>query len=260
MIYTTTYVEHLSYEKRGIDREAGQHLGPAATEMERRGESTDIGDKNREIQDRNAQRRNLEAERTEIEAEIEREQNPNPIQSRPRENSDPYQEFYRAAQNRRLDVLKELEQKYGNREQDAARKLTALFNSLSQAKGLIGVWRTITGRTRREEETARRLQQELATIQTQKRQALEAFERDRQTRLEALKKTGQEKRYQPAAKILEEDEKRTPPHAPSRAEFERASEPPSPANEREAERDRIAAAIRERQSKQQERRRAGPER
>jgi hypothetical protein len=188
------YVEHLSYEKRGIDKEASQHLGPSATEMERRGESTDIGDKNRDIHERNAQRRELEAERKVVERDIEEEQNPNPTQSRPSENSDPYQEFYRAAQSRRLDLMKELEQKYGAREQDAARELTALFNSLGRAKGLTGLWRSVTGRTRREEDAARKLEAELTAIQTQKRQALEAFERDRQTRMEALKQAEQEKR------------------------------------------------------------------
>lgn len=221
------YVEHLSYEKRGIDKEAAQHLGPSATEMERRGERTDIGDKNRDIQDRNTQRQELEAERKVVERDIDQEQNPNPAQSGQSEKSDPYQEFYQAAQNRRLDLLKAFEEKYGNRERDAQRELTALFNSLSQAKGIKGLWRSVTGRTRREEECARRLEAELAAIQTQKRQALEAFERDRQARLEALKQAAQEKRSpQDAKMILEKDEERMPPPDPSRAEFERASHPP----------------------------------
>jgi hypothetical protein len=253
------YVEHLSYEKRGIDKEAAQHLGPSATEMERRGERTDIGDKNREIAESNAQRQELEAERKVVAREIEREQNQNPAQSRENEKSDPYQEFYQAAQNRRLDLLKNFEQRYGNREEETQRELTALFNSLSQAKGLTGLWRSVTGRTRREEDAARRLQEELAAIQTQKRQALESFERDRQTRMEALKQAQHESRYRPAAEILQAHETRTPPHSPSRAEFERGSEPPSPTNEREAERERIAGAIRERQARRRERGRSGPE-
>jgi hypothetical protein len=31
------YVEHLSFEKRQIDKEPTQHMGPIATQMERKG-------------------------------------------------------------------------------------------------------------------------------------------------------------------------------------------------------------------------------
>ena len=41
-------VDHRSFKERGIDREPTTHLGPAAAEMERRGEQTDRGDMNRQ--------------------------------------------------------------------------------------------------------------------------------------------------------------------------------------------------------------------
>jgi hypothetical protein len=47
-------VDHRSFKERGIDREPTTHLGPAANEMERRGEPTDRGDMNREAQAHNA--------------------------------------------------------------------------------------------------------------------------------------------------------------------------------------------------------------
>src|ERR1700722_11104755 len=41
-------VDHRSFKERGIDREPTTHLGPAATEMERRGEQTERGEINRQ--------------------------------------------------------------------------------------------------------------------------------------------------------------------------------------------------------------------
>ncbi len=54
-------VDHRSFEERGIDREPTTHLGPAASEMERRGEQTERGDLNRQ-----AAEVNHDAEQTEI--------------------------------------------------------------------------------------------------------------------------------------------------------------------------------------------------
>jgi ATP-dependent exoDNAse (exonuclease V) alpha subunit len=49
-------VDHRSYEKQGIEREPGVHLGPAASAMERRGVATEVGDINREVEERNRER------------------------------------------------------------------------------------------------------------------------------------------------------------------------------------------------------------
>lgn len=64
--------EHLSFEARGIAREPTQKLGPAASQMERRGEETERGDINREIAASNDNRQKLIAEKTAIEAELAR--------------------------------------------------------------------------------------------------------------------------------------------------------------------------------------------
>lgn len=50
-------VDHRSYERRGMEREPTQHMGPAATAMERQGEETRIGNRNRAIEQRNRERR-----------------------------------------------------------------------------------------------------------------------------------------------------------------------------------------------------------
>lgn len=65
-------VDHRSYAGRGIEKEPTQHLGPEASEMERRGEETNIGDSNREAKKRNQQLVELVDELAALDAEITR--------------------------------------------------------------------------------------------------------------------------------------------------------------------------------------------
>jgi len=58
-----------SLEAQGIDREATQHLGPVASEMERRGKASDRGDGNREVSVNNTERARLTAEIIGLQAE-----------------------------------------------------------------------------------------------------------------------------------------------------------------------------------------------
>src|SRR6202000_901970 len=46
-------VTHLTLAEQAVDRTPGEHLGPAATALERRNDRTDRGDRNREIEPRN---------------------------------------------------------------------------------------------------------------------------------------------------------------------------------------------------------------
>jgi hypothetical protein len=66
-------VDHRSHKERGIEQEPTKHLGPTAAEMERRGENSDRGDINREIEARNAAMRDraqLEIEAIKAAAEL----------------------------------------------------------------------------------------------------------------------------------------------------------------------------------------------
>lgn len=66
-------VDHRSHKDRGIEREPTQHIGPAATAIERRGEESERGAANREITQRNAERERLAAlaaQEAAIQAEI----------------------------------------------------------------------------------------------------------------------------------------------------------------------------------------------
>jgi MobA/MobL family len=65
-------VDHRSYEDRGIERIPTEHMGAAAA-MERRGERTERGDRNREIRESNQRIEQLESELAEIRAEIQAE-------------------------------------------------------------------------------------------------------------------------------------------------------------------------------------------
>jgi hypothetical protein len=63
-------VDHRSFKDRGIEREPTTHLGPTASEMERRGEESDRGDANREAAERNRQLDELMQEYAALEAAI----------------------------------------------------------------------------------------------------------------------------------------------------------------------------------------------
>lgn len=64
-------VDHRSYKDRGMDRTSTVHLGPKASEIERRGVSSDLGNHNRAVQQENARRDALKAARHRVNAAIE---------------------------------------------------------------------------------------------------------------------------------------------------------------------------------------------
>lgn len=65
-------VDHRSYERQGLDREAGEHLGPAVTAQERRGVETERGDRNRAVGARHERREELRGQILDLKAERER--------------------------------------------------------------------------------------------------------------------------------------------------------------------------------------------
>jgi hypothetical protein len=67
-------IDARSLQAQGIDREATQHLGPVASEMERRGKESDRGDGNRKVSLNNAERARLSAEIIDLQAERERQE------------------------------------------------------------------------------------------------------------------------------------------------------------------------------------------
>jgi hypothetical protein len=65
-------IDARSLQAQGIDREATQHLGPVASEIERRGKASERGDGNRTVAAHNAERARLSAEIVELQAERQR--------------------------------------------------------------------------------------------------------------------------------------------------------------------------------------------
>jgi Ti-type conjugative transfer relaxase TraA len=59
-----------SFADQGVDREATVHLGPVASGLERNGEGSDLGDRNRAAQARNAAREQIAGDRAAVSAEI----------------------------------------------------------------------------------------------------------------------------------------------------------------------------------------------
>ena len=66
-------VDHRSFETRGIDREAEQHRGPVASDIERKGRPSRIGDENRATEDRNAARADNHNRAANIQLAIQKE-------------------------------------------------------------------------------------------------------------------------------------------------------------------------------------------
>ena len=64
------YVDHRSYEERGINREGTVHLGWYAHNLEKQGIKTELGDLNRDIEADNETRARLEKEIKELEAKV----------------------------------------------------------------------------------------------------------------------------------------------------------------------------------------------
>ncbi|HEU5375740.1 MAG TPA: MobQ family relaxase [Ktedonobacteraceae bacterium] len=66
-------VDHRSFKDRGMTQEPTKHLGVEASAMERRGEQSELGNQNREIQAHNAEIEELVSDLAAIDAEIARE-------------------------------------------------------------------------------------------------------------------------------------------------------------------------------------------
>jgi hypothetical protein len=93
-------VDHRSFADRGINHVAEAHLGPDATAMERRGERSDLGDHNREVQERNQTIDALVGELAALDAEISEEMAKEflPVDAEPVSDAEPAPKLEPAAQ------------------------------------------------------------------------------------------------------------------------------------------------------------------
>jgi len=190
------FVEHLSFAKRGLDKQPTQHVGPDATASERSGKPTDIGDKNRDTLARNQERAQARQEIKVIQIDIARERlkekrSPAPA---PKTQEEAYAEFYQDVYRRRTQMVEEIEREYGQQEKELREQAAKLTGSVDSAKWWH--WRMLSGRTRKEKEELGRINTKLVDIGLYRTRKHAEFERDRRMRLEALK-TAQEQALNP---------------------------------------------------------------
>ena len=206
-------VDHRSFEGQGIDREPQQHMGPSASAMERRGETTRIGDKNRDIEARNADRSRGEEKLSQIEVEITRQRKR--FQEWKAKAKDQLwrqqldeRHALQSQQNAQTQNLEDqLKQTYGDRLRETVREGKEIKARLEQ-KGLRGFVRKITGAQNRDEQDYRNRKrsydntkqmideqrQGLRVKQQQEREALQRRQQAAQREQEAkLKATGKKK-------------------------------------------------------------------
>lgn len=179
------YVEHLSFEKRQIDREPLIPMSKEVVQMERDGIKTDVGNLNREIKKRNAYNMEKSAD----------------LKSK----NDHYGKFYQETQNRRRELLAEQEKQFGEERKESTQELAQLYQVQNNSNWFIGFWRFVSGQAQRDNEKIHELQTNLEKIHHWQQQALEFFEKDRQKRLEAVQEQEPEQTHE---EVLDDKEER----------------------------------------------------
>ncbi len=186
------YVEHRSYEDRGLDREPTQHMGQIATQKERLGQQTDIGDKNRAVKKRNDERSKLYEEQKVVDiaiAKILRNEPEEEIarpQYHPAFHTEAWAEFYGGQAKRRAALLEDLDRKFGQQEKDAIGEIVKRHQSIEGGGIFRRFWRRMTGKTREDQVEINRQAAILDAIQSERLKAQEKFELERFAELQKL--------------------------------------------------------------------------
>ena len=150
-------VDHRSYAQRGIDCEPTQHRGNSATEMERKGKPTRIGDKNREIESRNAMQAIDRAHDAVLSAKIAQERASNDPHHAPAKTLN--LDDLRIRQERdRENLRNKIRQEQKPTLDHLHEQLDRISSRLDNAKGLRKAMRDVLGITRHD----KRLQGEIA--------------------------------------------------------------------------------------------------
>ncbi|BDC53224.1 hypothetical protein F183_A55390 (plasmid) [Bryobacterales bacterium F-183] len=222
------FVEYLSFEARGMDKQPTQHLGPLAAEMEREKQRTERGNQNREIQAANEQRKQLREENKVIDIALAKEEL-RKAQAPPLTEEERFQKLYQEAYAKRAANEAAFEQRYGQQEKELRQEVARLQGDLSKG-GFAGMWRTLTGRTRTDRDLLNTATLELSAIREHRQVMLDALERDRQQRFAELRQEQERRAAQQAQQ---------PPPLP-RAVGETITRPQEPVKREPANTDRAA--------------------
>jgi len=207
------YVEHLSFEKRGLDRQATQHLGPHASDIQRKYEAaqamqqrtgkkhdlepSDIALRNERIREENARRERLEAEKNVIDLAAERQRRAEAKEAadllRDKELRETKQQqrhgWYTQVQRERTALLREQQEEFGAQENAVRAELMQLHQSTERVGwfGFVRFWHRVTGRREAELQRIEALQADYDRIQAAKAVQSAEFEQRRVAQLERIK-------------------------------------------------------------------------
>ena len=232
-------VDHRSYEAQGVDREPTQHLGPVASDMERGGKASRIGDENRATDAANTERAHDQIEAARLAGQKARFE----VWAHDKiAELDAAQDLSRAdleqqhdEQRQRLEAR--LADDYGQAKATIKAELQTIERRL-EAKGVRKLLRDVFGRNRTDQNARNLMAASLEDIQNreaERRQALEA----RQDRERRQLHERQEQRQQVQARGIEKARERAEgrrtqktPQKPRETEnnFSRANDAPTTPN------------------------------
>lgn len=175
-------VDHRSFEERGIDREPTQHLGPVASDMERNGKASRIGDENRQAHANNIERIADHMERAEVMSAIDHQK------ARLAEWAEKKRRELENAQDlSKLDLAQKHDRQSAQLEQQLADRHGTLRATVKaelqaterrlEAKGFRKILRTVFGQTRTDQQAQKDLTATLANIETREREERQALAR-----------------------------------------------------------------------------------
>lgn len=199
-------VDHRSYKRQGVDREATRHMGPDARQIEQRGGSSRIGDENRAIEQRNRARNDNHRTLAQIRADIAR------MRAKEAQTVAARQEAVRSAQllqtldlerrqhRQTLALSLRLDRQYGAQQ----RTLTAAAGRLEirlQATGLRRMVRDIIGRSMDDRAELAAIQKTLTDIRGRTEEAARALRQQHEVE-RAAHKAAQERQLQQTARTI----------------------------------------------------------
>jgi ATP-dependent exoDNAse (exonuclease V) alpha subunit len=184
-------VDHRSFEARGIDREPEAHQGPAATAMERRGESSRIAGENEQRRASNARQADRHAEALRLRLEIDRERGRFEQWAVTKTAElEAAQALGRLDQTRRHELERdrlndELEDFYGPGIRTVEAEAAAVQSRL-QARGVRALWRNVSGRQAADRERLEKLEATAADARQRIDEARGKLERQQEAERERL--------------------------------------------------------------------------
>lgn len=247
-------VDHRSFEAQGVDREPTQHLGPTASDMERGGKASRIGNENRAIDSANTERAHNQIEAARLASQKARfetwahEKVSELDAAQDLTKLDLDQKHHQ--QRQRLEAR--LKDDYGQAKATIKAELQTIDRRL-EAKGVKKVLRDVFGRSRTDKTAREGMAASLRDIQTreaERRQALTA-QQDRERRqlherqeqrqkaqAQGIEKARQRAQAEHARKSTQKPRERpappspTPPATKHAQTHQRAAEPPEALLER----------------------------